>query len=295
MKAALVVGCIAIVLAIFPTMSVLGQAELPKVTLKLGHVMQIEHALHKGCLRMAEYVSMKTGGKFQIRVYPSRQLGDERDVIVNTMLGTIDMTANVLGAYGAIYPPAYIGSFAYVFKDLDHANRVYNSKIGTELLKGLAEQKKTRVLQPLLYYGLRHLTTTSVPIREPADLKGLKIRTPPVLVHRASVQAMGCVAVPVAWGELYLALKQGLVDGQENPLPAIKSAALYEVQKYLMLTGHIIAHVAVAINENVYQNLPKKYQKILYEGNREGAKINDELISKEESELAEEFAKKVCF
>jgi tripartite ATP-independent transporter DctP family solute receptor len=264
-----------------------AQAEAPKVAIKLGHGMQTTHPRHKASLRVAEYVSEKTGGKFQISVYPARQLGDERDNIMNVMTGSLDMCQPVLGAFGTIYPPVYIASLAYAFRDLDHANKVYNGKIGKEVVEQFIRQKKVRLLQPFWYYGVRHLTTTSVPVRKPEDLKGLKIRTPPVAVHRESVQAMGCTAVPVAWGELYLALKQGVVDGQENPLPAIRFAALHEVQKYLMLTGHIIAHSVVAINEDKYQSLPPEYQKILYEAVREAAKLNDEITLQQESDFVD--------
>jgi len=163
----------------------------------------------------------------------------------------------------------------YVFKDAESMFAVLDGPIGDEIRDRLISKRDIRVLA-IGYLGARHLTANK-PIYEPEDLKGLKIRIPNIPLRNASFIAWGASPTPMALAEVYLALRQGVVDGQENPLPQIIAAKFYEVQKYLILTGHALNPEILLINEKKYQSLPEEYRNILLEG----AKIFEENSFKE--------------
>jgi len=152
----------------------------------------------------------------------------------------------------------------YVFKDAESMFKVLSGPIGEEIRNRLITKRNIRVLG-IGYLGARHLTANK-PIYRPEDLKGLKIRIPNIPLRKASFNAWNAAPTPMAFSEVYLALKQGVVDGQENPLPQIIAAKFYEVQKYLILTGHALNPEILLISEKKFQSLPEEYRNILLEG-----------------------------
>jgi TRAP-type C4-dicarboxylate transport system substrate-binding protein len=174
-----------------------------------------------------------------------------------------------------------------MFRDMPHAWKVFHSPLVQDLSAKLLANKGIRIIAPFYYFGKRNLTANK-PVRTPDDLKGMKIRVPNVRIQQEGIAAMGGQAAPLAYGEVYLALKQGLMDGQENPLSAILASKFYEVQKYLMLTEHIITNFMMGMSEQSFKKLNREQQIILLEAGMEAEAYNNYLVRKaEETSLAE--------
>jgi len=245
------------------------------VTLRLGHIFPITHPIQKAALAMADYVKEKSDGKLIIDVHPQGALGAGNTLVENISLGTVDIGTGGPGLLSRLEPAWGLIAGQYVFKDAESMFAVLDGPIGDEIRDRLISKRDIRVLA-IGYLGARHLTANK-PVYEPEDLKGLKIRIPNIPLRNASFIAWGASPTPMALAEVYLALRQGVVDGQENPLPQIIAAKFYEVQKYLILTGHALNPEILLINEKKYQSLPEEYRNILLEG----AKIFEENSFKE--------------
>ena len=194
---------------------------------------------------------------------------------------------------------ALIGQFApqmsiieapYIWTDAAHMARALASPFIEELNKALIEKRQMRIIASN-YYGKRHVTTGKKPIHTVADMVGFKLRVPEVDTFRAMAEAWGAKPTPMNFGELYLALSQGAVDGQENPLPTIQSGKLFEVQKYLVLTGHIITPRLVVVHEPLWQKISAADRETVTAAIRAGAAWNDAEIASQESGLAATFEK----
>ncbi|MFO1151188.1 MAG: sialic acid TRAP transporter substrate-binding protein SiaP [Alsobacter sp.] len=205
--------------------------------------------------RIAKDVREKSGGRLDIQVFPNAQLGSGKEMMDGVSSGVIQMTTEGAGAISVFLPPLSVFEAPYLWRDAAHLAKAQNSPLFAKLNEDLASKRSMRLLATT-YYGKRHLTTGSKPVKTPADVAGLKIRVPPVDVFRAMVEAWGGQATPIAFPELYLALSQGAVDGQENPLPTIQSGKFYEVQKNLILTQHVITPRMPIVNEAFWKGLP---------------------------------------
>jgi len=234
------------------------------VTLRLGHIFPITHPIQKATLAMADYVKEKSDGKLIIEVHPQGALGSGSTLVENISLGTVDMGTGGPGLLSRLEPAWGLIAGQYVFKDAESMFKVLSGPIGEEIRNRLITKRNIRVLG-IGYLGARHLTANK-PIYRPEDLKGLKIRIPNIPLRKASFNAWNAAPTPMAFSEVYLALKQGVVDGQENPLPQIIAAKFYEVQKYLILTGHALNPEILLISEKKFQSLPEEYRNILLEG-----------------------------
>jgi len=262
-----------------------------KVVLKLGHALPVDHTVDQASKKFAQIVSEKSNGTIDVQVFPSSQLGNEKDMLEQISLGSQDMGVIVAGAYGTIFPKLQISSLVYVYRDIDHALKVMNGEIGKELTDELLKERQIRVLDPFWYYGTRHLTANK-PVKTPDDLNGMKIRVPEVAIQKDGLSAMGAAATPVDFNELYTALSTGVVDGEENPVTTIDSSAFYEVQDYLMLTGHIIANFMISISDSVYQKLSPEQQQILMDAAIEAGKYNNEMTIAAEEKVINELKEK---
>ena len=249
------------------------------VTLRLGHIFPITHPIQKATLAMADYVKEKSDGKLIIDVHPQGALGAGSTLVENISLGTVDMGTGGPGLLSRLEPAWGLIAGQYVFKDAESMFKVLSGPIGEEIRNRLITKRNIRVLA-IGYLGARHLTANK-PIYKPEDLKGLKIRIPNIPLRKASFIAWNAAPTPMAFSEVYLALKQGVVDGQENPLPQIIAAKFYEVQKYLILTGHALNPEILLISEKKFQSLPEEYRNILLEG----AKIFEETSFEEYNTL----------
>ena len=223
-----------------------------------------------------------------IQVFPASQLGSTKDQIENVALGTQQMTTEGAAAISQFVPALGVVEAPYVWRDAAHLLTVMNGSIGQDLSSQLVEKRGIRVLGTT-YYGVRHVTTTKKPVRTVADMKEFKLRVPENDVFLAMARAWGAKPTPMSFGELYLALRQNVVDGQENPLPTIDSGKFFEVQKYLVLTGHILTPRLVLINEQAWQGLGAADQKALADAVAEGIAWQNQEIQAREKTLLDKF------
>jgi tripartite ATP-independent transporter DctP family solute receptor len=248
-----------IILAIFP-----GCKGKQSVTiLKLAHVLDVNHPVHKGMAFMAQKVSEKSSGKIRVDIYPSGQLGAERDLIELLQIGSLAMTKVSTAPLEAFVREMKIFGIPYVFRDDGHRWRVLNGEIGKRLL--LAGEKY--FLRGMCYYdaGSRSFYTKEKPVQTPDDLKGLKIRVMKSITSVKMVQALGGSATPIPWGELYTALQQGVVDGAENNPPSFYLSRHYEVCKYYSLDEHTSVPDILLMSTVVWSNLTPQEQRWLQE------------------------------
>jgi len=256
--------------------------------LKLAHALDTEHPVHKGMVFMAERVKEKSGGRLQIDIYPSGQLGSERECIEQLQAGALAITKSSSSALEAFIPKMKVLGLPYLFRDSEHYWNVLLGPIGKEFLAAGEDVG----LKGLCFYdaGARSFYTKDKPIETPADLKGMKIRVQKSEMAIKMVEAMGCAATPIDWGELYTSLQQGVVDGAENNPPSFYSSMHYEVCKYYILEEHTRCPDVLLINASVWNNLSPEFQNILQEATDESVAFQRELWAKKEKECLEAVA-----
>ncbi|HEY0219109.1 MAG TPA: TRAP transporter substrate-binding protein [Afipia sp.] len=210
------------------------------------------------------YVEDKTGGRIKIAIFPGGSLGGEREIIESLQLGTVDMAMTGTTVVGNFVPEIGVFDVPYLFRDTEHARKVFDGPIG----QGILTKFKQHDLIGLGYgeNGFRHLTNSKKPVETPADMVGMTIRTMESPVPIAAFKQLGARPTPIAWPDLYSALQQGVVDGEENPLSNIITAKFYQVQKYLSLTGHIFAPTVIMMSPAAWGKLSDADQKVIKEG-----------------------------
>lgn len=252
------------VVGLFCLMFVVVSAQAAPIEIKLGHVDPADVCISKKGAAGATFkglVEGGSGGDVVVKVFPASQLGNERELIEGTKIGTIQM-AFVSGAIAGFYKPAQVLDIPYLFASGPVAWKVMDGWFGDQMAYDILKQTGMRVLA-YGETGFRNFTNSKAPIKSPADMKGLKIRVMETPVYVNMVKALGAAPTPIAWSEVYTALQQKVVDGQENPVATIMQAKLYEVQKYLTLDGHSYGVDFFLINEKFYQGLPKETQELL--------------------------------
>jgi tripartite ATP-independent transporter DctP family solute receptor len=256
-----------------------------EIVIKFADTVAPDHPNHLAAVKFAELVSQKTNGKVQVDTFPAAQLGNEKELLEGTMLGAVDMFQVSPGALSLLQKEFGILDCPYLFRDLDHVYKTVRGPIGSELAGKIEKSRGIKLLALDWYYGARHLTTRDKAIMRPEDLKGMLIRAPEQPVYLETVRAMGGTPTPVDFSDLYMALRQGTVDGQENPIPTIYTYKFYEAQKFIMLTGHMIRVITVGINAEKFNGLPEDVQKALREALAEAGEYNNALVQKQEKEL----------
>lgn len=258
-----------------------------QTTIQLGLVNPPEHPIVLSLQEMAEEVRTETGGAIDIRVFPAAQLGSGHEMVESTIFGLIDGVTEGAALMAQWAPRLSVLEAPYLFDGPDHMYRVLDSEVGRSLMADL-EQNGLKVLG-VFYYGARHLTTTNREVRTPADMAGFKLRVPEVPLYLEMAHSWGASPTPMAFSELYFALRQGLVDGQENPLPTIKSGAFHEVQEYLVLTGHIIVPMITVVNKGMWDRLSAEHQQIISAAMDRAVERSNGMIIAQEQSLIEEF------
>ncbi len=260
------------------TLLVCGAAEA-QTKFRFAHTLAVGDAQDQAAQEFAKRVAQKTNNAVQIEVYPAGQLGNDMKVLEGIKLGTIDigMTGNPF--FTSFAPELNIFDLPYLFRDFDHAYKVFDGPIGTEMRRGL--EKHGMKSLGVFEIGFRNVTNNKHPVKVPEDLKGLKLRTTPNPAHLQAFRSMGANPVPMPITEVYLALKTGAVDGQENPIAHIYAMKFYEVQKYMSLTFHAYTSSVVVMNLKKFQELKPEHQKIFAESVQEAAnwerKLNRDL------------------
>jgi tripartite ATP-independent transporter DctP family solute receptor len=265
-----------------------GASAEAATVLRWGEVLAADHPSVQMIDRIGRRVAETSQGRVTIQAFPASQLGSTKDQIENVALGTQQMTTEGAAAISQFVPALGVVEAPYVWRDAAHLLKVMNGPIGQDLSRQLVEKRGMRVLGTT-YYGVRHVTTTKKPVRTVADMQEFKLRVPENDVFLAMARAWGAKPTPMAFGELYLALRQNVVDGQENPLPTIDSGKFFEVQKYLVLTGHILTPRLVLINEKTRQGLGAADQKALADAVAEGIAWQNQEIQAREKTLLDKF------
>ena len=238
----------------------------------------------------AEEIKKRSNGKFDITVYPASSLGKETDINQGMQLGTVDMIISGPSFAARSYPRLGIAYYPFIFRDGDHLLAYSKSAVFKEMVDGFREKTGIQITA-YTYYGARHVTSNR-PFTDCAGMKGLKIRVPDVPTYMATPKACGANPTPIAFAEVYLALQNGTVEAQENPLTTIEAKKFYEVQKAIMLTGHIVDGLTTQIAPHVWNKLTDQEKAMFTEVTQEAAAKASADIKKREGELAEEFKKK---
>jgi len=238
-------------------------------TLKLAHGLNEDHPVHKGLEFMARRVAEKSGGQLRIEIYPNQQLGTERQCLELLQIGSLAMT-KVSGAVMENFAPKMqVLSLPYIFRNMEHAHKVFDGIIGRDLLK----ESERYWLRGLTFFdaGQRSFYTKDRPVNRPSDLKGLKIRVQESASAMELVRLLGGAPTPISWGELYTALQQGVVDGAENNPPSFYTSHHYEVCKYYSLDEHTAVPDILVIGTVAWNNLSSQEQQWLQEAADEAA------------------------
>ena len=257
----------------------LADIALAQTKFRFGHTLNTEDSGHLGIVEFAKKVEQKTAGAIRVEIFPAGQLGNDSQVLDGAKLGTIDMSFAGNPFFSSFAPELNVFDLPYLFRDKEHAYKVYDGPIATELLKAV-ERSGLKALGTL-ELGFRNLTNNKRPVKRPDDLKGLKIRTTPNPAHILAFRLLGANPVAMPWTEVYLALKTGTVDGMETPTPLIYSTKIHEVQKYMSLTEHAYTALDVVMNLKKYQELKPEHQQALLDSLRESLtwqrKLNNDL------------------
>lgn len=224
-----------------------------QIIIRAGHGGQTGHPTHGAMVRMSGMLRDRTNGQVRMDVFPDRQLGEERELVEGLQLGTVDMTSVSTGPLVSFVPQVGVLDLPFLFQDSAHAYRVLDGEIGRDILNRFA----ARGIHGLGYWenGWRHLTSRN-PVNSPADLRGMKLRTMQNPVHIQAFRNLGAAPVPMAWGEVFTSLGQGVIDGQENPLGVIALNSLWEVQRHVALTRHLYSPHLVLFSKARWDRLP---------------------------------------
>jgi tripartite ATP-independent transporter DctP family solute receptor len=255
-----------------------------------AHTAPAEHAYTISMDRYAKLMAERTKGRVTIKVHHTRQLGDERQVVEGLQLGTIHLTVVSTGPLGGFVPEMNVVDLPFLFRDTEHAYKVLDGEIGQRLLKKFDAVG----IKGLAYWenGFRQITTTKKPVQQPGDMKGLKIRVMENKIHQAAFRQVGADATPMAWGEVFTSLQQGLLDAQENPTPIVWAFKLYEVQKYLSLTNHVYSPAPLLMSKATWDRLPADLQKTLFDTATEVTKFQRDLLQEQDRKFLGELKTK---
>ena len=276
-------------LAILAGLTLIGSASAQQpMVMRWGDVVAGGHPQVMMIERVAADVKAKTNGRIDIQGFPNGQMGSSRDMIEAVSNGTQQLVTEGAANFGAWIPSISVTEAPFIWKNPEHLIKALNGPLLEKYNEQLIKARGMRILGAV-YYGTRHLTTSNRPVKTVNDAKGLKVRVPENDVFKAMAEAWGAKPTPMNFNELYLALKTGTVDGQENPLPTIKSGKFHEVQKYIILTGHIMTPRLVVVNEAFWQKVPAADRKIVEDVLKTHMAWADSEIKKQEIALLDEF------
>jgi tripartite ATP-independent transporter DctP family solute receptor len=243
--------------------------------LKFGHVLAPTHPYNLGAIKFAEILKSKNVG-IEVEVFHSSQLGNERDLTEGLQLGSVDF-ALAPGTVSQFEPKMGLFDLPYIFRSREHAYTVLDGPIGDELAKDLP----SKGLRLLAYWenGYRNVTNSKLAIQKPEDLKGIKIRVSENKVHVATFKAFGCNVTAMAFGEVFTALQQKVIDAQENPLAIIVSSKFYEAQPFVSLTEHVYMPAHLLVSEERWKSFPDNVKKAVQEAAIEARDYERKIIA----------------
>lgn len=254
-------------------------------SLTVAHVFNTDHPVHIGLQRASELLEERTGGKFDLRIFPAGTFANYRDAVTAVQLGTLDMAPldtaiDCLPSSGVMLSP-------YTFRDYDHWRAFKQSEVYTELLADISEACGVKQLS-LYTFGFRHVTTGSRKATTPEEFQDMKIRVVNFAPYPEAATVLNATGTPLPIGDVYLALASGVADGQENPYTQIVTMKFHEVQKYLILTGHMLASSGLTMSQRAWDSLTDEEKTIFEEVFTEAAEVVDGEVIDGEAQLYEQ-------
>lgn len=244
-----------------------------EIIIKCGFGAGADGSLGTSAKHFKEKVEERTGGLVEVQLYPSSSLGSVREVAEGVAIGTIEMGMPGMGTFADFYKPLAFANTPFLFESREQSYRFYDGELMQEMNQALLEKTGIRILA-YSENGLRCLTNNKHPIRTPADVKGLKVRTQENPLHIEMIKLLGGTATPISFGELYSSLQQLTVDGQDNPISLTVEQRFYEVQKYLTTTNHTYDQIVLCVSDDWWNLIDPSLQKIITE---EAANWRDDL------------------
>ena len=260
-----------------------------QTTLSLGHGAAPGNPRSEAALKFVDLVKAKSGGKITVEIGGTAQHGDEVAMLSSLATGKLDMSINSQGPAGLIVPELTALGLPYAFSSSAKALEALDGEIGQELAKKF--EAKGMVLVAWMDNGIRQMTNNKRPINKPEDVKGLRIRTTADKSTMDLVRALEATPLPINFGDLYVALQQGFVDGQENPLANIHSAKLHEVQKFISITNHKFESTPFLISSITWKRLSSDERAVIKESAQEAAALQRKLMADSDSRLLAEYKK----
>lgn len=270
-----------VALAALAVLPLAAQAQAMKIT--LGHGAAPGNPRHEASLKFAEVLKAKTNGRIEVQVAPSAQLGDDAAMVTALRTGALDMSANSQGAVANAVPEYAAYGMPFLFSTPAQAFRLLDGPLGKELADRTAE--KGMVLLGAWDNGIRHMTNSKRPISKVEDMKGLKMRVPPDATLVDIMKSLGAESQQIRFAELYVALQQGVVDGQENPLVNIHASKLYEVQKHLALTSHQFQMTPLLMSKRSWDRLSDADKRAVQEAAVEATALQRRLSQEADDRL----------
>lgn len=260
------------------------------VVLKLGHYSAETHAMHLASVMLAENVAKRSNGTVKIDIFPNSKLGSSQEMVEQTILGAIDFVLPTEPALAKWSPKVNLVTGPFAFKDYAAVDKFF---AGDDFVNWIKPDLDKAGLQYIARweYGFRTYTNSKRPIAKPEDFRGLKIRTPPDFVNQETVKALGGIVQTIAFAELPMALKQGVVDGQENPIATIYAGKMWETQKYLSILNYTYVATHLIMNKASFNKLSANQQKILFEEAIKAGQFMQKTIRDGEKAQIEEMVK----
>jgi len=257
--------------------------------LKFSNGLSETHPVILGAKKFGEILAQRTSGRYEVQVYPNATLGDDVRATEAVRMGTLEMVSTSSAPLTGLVPELAIFDLPFLVTSEAAADAIYDGPVGAKLAAAL--EPKGLVLLAYFENGFRHVTNSVREVKSPADMKGLKIRTMQNPMHLDAFKALGANPTPMPFSEVFTAMQQKTIDGQENPIPTIYLSKYNEVQKYVTLTGHIYGPHMVLINKKLFESFPESDRKIMREAAQEAAKYQRALNRKYSGELVAELRK----
>jgi len=253
---------------VLASFSAAGVAQKAVIELSLGNIDAVTNPANIACQKFVELVSERSNGRVKINLYPAWQLGSAPEQLENVMMGSQDMLEAPIVFWGEYQKDWRILSLAFLWESREHLKTFLQSPIEKEIEKKFLEKQGVKLISTNWFRPFNIIATTR-PVRSLEDLKGLKMRVPEIEMYKKNWEAMGCKTTPVTWGEVYLALQQGVVEGVDLPIDFLRGVKFYEVAPYITMTRHLYTNAAIHINKSRWESLPADVQEILIEAANE--------------------------
>jgi tripartite ATP-independent transporter DctP family solute receptor len=266
-----------------------ARAQDRHVTIRMAHTLPATDPVGLGATRFAELVKQLSHDTISVQIFPNNQLGGENEVLQQEKQGSIQMVVSGAGTVGNMVSDISVLEAPYIWKDWAAEKKVLSGPVFQHFRDELSSGQGLQLLSATWYYGRRDLTCNKL-ISTPADAAGLKIRTPPSPVNLLSAEVLGGKGVPMNFPQVYLALKTGTIDCEENPLPTVFSGKLYEVQKYIMLTNHIQQSQLVTMNLAFWQGLSDAQRQAVQTAVDQAGTYEADLAQKAEADVQEKLS-----